>query len=67
MINCKSKRTVGKDNKGVNVEKNNRFLKKELKFKKWKRKKEKNSTELQKPIVEAEVYDNNKKCEWGKK
>jgi len=26
-INCKSKGTVGKANKGVNVEKNNRFLK----------------------------------------
>ena len=30
------------------------------------RKKE-NSTELQKPSVEAEVYSNNKKCDWGKK
>ena len=32
------------------------------------RKKE-NSTELQKPNVEAEVYNNNKKCDWvgGKK
>ena len=27
------------------------------------KKKEENSTELQKPIVEAEVYDNNKKCD----
>ena len=26
-----------------------------------------NSTELQKPYVEAEVYNNNKKCDWGKK
>ena len=33
---------------------------KKLKLKKEKRKKE-NSTELQKPNVEAEVYDNNKK------
>ena len=24
-INCKAKRTVGKANKGINVEKNNRF------------------------------------------
>ena len=24
-----------------------------------------NSTELQKPNIEAEVYDNNKKCDWG--
>ena len=40
---------------------------KELKFKKWKKKKEKkkkkeNSTELQKLNVEAEVYNNNRKC-----
>ena len=27
-------------------------------------KKEENSTELQKPNVEAEVYNNNKKCDW---
>ena len=26
-----------------------------------------NSTELQKPNVEAEVYSSNKKCDWGKK
>ena len=24
-----------------------------------------NSTELQNPNIEAEVYDNNKKCDWG--
>ena len=30
------------------------------------RKKE-NPTELQKPNIEAEVYNNNKKCDWGKK
>ena len=43
---------------------NNRF--KKLKLKKGKRKKkekDENSTELQKPNVEAEVYDNNKKCD----
>ena len=37
-----------------------------LKFKKEKRKKEKkqeNSRELQKPNIEAEVYNNNKKCD----
>ena len=28
-----------------------------------KKKKKENSTELQKPNVEAEVYNNNKKCE----
>ena len=27
------------------------------------KKKEENSTELQKPIVEAEIYNNNKKCD----
>ena len=26
-----------------------------------------NSTELQKPNVEAEVYNNNKKCDWERK
>ena len=32
------------------------------------RKREKeNSTELQKPNIEAEVYNNNKKCDWEKK
>ena len=29
--------------------------------------KKENSTELQKPNIEAEVYNNNKKCDWGKK
>ena len=38
---------------------------KKLKLKKEKRKKE-NSSELQKPNIEAEVYDN-KKCDWEKK
>ena len=38
---------------------------KKLKLKKGRRKKkEENSTELQKPNVEAEVYNNNKKCDW---
>ena len=36
-------------------------------MKKRERKKKENSTELQKPNVEAEVYNNNKKCDWGKK
>ena len=37
---------------------------KKLKLKKGRRKKkEENSTELQKPNVEAEVYNNNKKCD----
>ena len=54
-INCKGKRTIGKANKGINVEKT--IMLKKLKFKKVKKKKE-NSTELQKPNVEAEVYNN---------
>jgi len=29
-----------------------------------KKKKKENSTELQKPKIEAEVYNNNKKCDW---
>ena len=33
------------------------------KLKKKKKKKKENSTELQKPNVEAEVYNNNKKCD----
>ena len=37
-----------------------------IKIKKKERKKE-NSIELQKPDTEAEVYNNNKKCDWGKK
>ena len=41
---------------------NNRFTKLKIKIKKRERKKEDNSTELQKLNVEAEVYDNNKKC-----
>ena len=65
-INCKGKITVGKANNGINVEKYNRFLKiksiKKEKRKKWKkkekRKKRENSTELQKPNVDAEVYNN---------
>ena len=29
-----------------------------------KKEKKESSTELQKPNVEAEVYNNNKKCDW---
>ena len=36
-------------------------------IKKRKEKREGNSRELQKPNLEAEVYDNNKKCDWGEK
>ena len=32
-----------------------------------KKKKKKNATELQKPNAEAEVYNSNKKCDWGNK
>ena len=32
-----------------------------------KKKKKENSTELQKSNVEAEVYNNSKKCDWGGK
>ena len=56
-INCKRKRTVGKANKGINVEKNIIGLNK-LKIKIKKRK----TTELQKPNIEADVYNNNKNC-----
>ena len=37
-----------------------------LKNLKLKKKKE-NSPELQKPNVKAQVYNNNKKCDWGEK
>ena len=40
---------------------------KKLKLKKReKKKKMENFTELQKPNIEAEVYNNNKKCDWEK-
>ena len=61
-INSKGKRTVGKANKGVNVEKYNSFLKIKIIKKRGGKKKEENPTELQKPNVETEVYSNNKKC-----
>ena len=56
-INCKGKRTVGKANKGINIEKIKIGLKN---LKERKEKKEENSTELQKPNVEAEVYNSKK-------
>ena len=43
------------------MQKNNIGLKIKIK-KRGKEEEEENSTELQKPNVEAEVYDNNKKC-----
>ena len=43
---------------------NNRYKKLKIKIKKIEKKiTEENSTELQKPNVEAEAYDNNKKCD----
>ena len=43
---------------------NNRFKTLKIQIKKIERRKEKgNSTELQKPNVEAEVYNNRKKCD----
>ena len=54
-INYKGERTVGKANKGINVEKIIGL--KNLKKRKQKKKME-NSTELQKPNTEAEVCSN---------
>ena len=63
-----SARTVGKANRGINVEKYDRFLKiktiKRRKEKKNRKRKKENSTELQRPNIEAEVYNNNKMCDW---
>ena len=58
-INCKGKRTGVKANKGINVE----IIIIGLNIKIKKREKKKNSTELLKPNVEAEVYNNNKRCD----
>ena len=46
---------------------NKKKKKKEGERKKGKKKKKENSTELPKPNAHAEVYNNNKKCDWGKK
>ena len=75
-INCKGKKSIGKANKIINVEKNNRLFFK-LKSKTIKREKKKNGRRKVKEIiiiikkkklhrtakvqVEAEVYNNNKK------
>ena len=64
MINFKGQRTIGKANKGINVEKIILDLK--IKIKKSRKKKE-NSTELQQPNIESEVYNNNKKCDSERK
>ena len=57
-------------NKGINIEKNIvglkklkiKIIKKRNRRRKKKGKKIENSTELQKPNIDAEVYNNNKKC-----
>ena len=43
--------------------KNYNYKKEKRKKKEKERKKKENCTELQKPNVEAEVYDNNKNCD----
>ena len=60
-VNYKGKRTAGKANKGINVEKVIGL--KNLKKRQKENKTKVNSTELQKPNVETEVYNNNKKCD----
>jgi len=54
----------------MHVEKNNNRLKKlKIKIKKiekGEKKKKENATELQKPNIEAEVYNNNNECDWEK-
>ena len=60
-INCKGKSRKGKQR---NKCRKNIIGLKKLKLKKGRRRRKKeNSTELQKPNVEAEVYNNNKKCD----
>jgi len=57
-------RTVGKAKKNK-CRKKYKFEKLKLRGEKkeeFKKKKKENSTELQKPNIEAEVYNNNKKC-----
>ena len=63
-IYWKGERTVGKANKGINVEKNNYMFKKlEVKKEKRKKKEKESSTELQKPNIEADAHNNNEKCD----
>ena len=77
-INCNGKRTVRKANEGIKVEKNRFKNLKKREKRKWKKKEksvwgevgrewgrwgEENSTEPQRPNVEAEVYNNNRKCD----
>ena len=61
-INCKGKRTIGKANKGINIEKNL------IDLKNLKREKKKGKLHrTAKAQVEVEVYINNKKFDRGKK
>ena len=57
-INYKGERTVGKANKGINVEKIIGLKNLKKRKEKKKNKKKENSTELQKPNTEAEVCSN---------
>ena len=47
----------------IKIKKKRKVKKNGRRKKKGKEKKKGNSTELQKPNVEAEVYNNNKKCD----
>ena len=60
----RGERTVGKANKGINVEKNSNRSKR-LKNNNSNNNND-SSPELQKPNIEAEIY-NNKKCDWERK
>ena len=56
-INCKGKKTIGKANNGINVEKiiiGLKIFKLKLKKREKKEKKKENAPELQKPNIEAE-------------
>ena len=59
-INCKGKRTVGKANKGINVEK---IIGLKIKIKK----REKLHRTSKAQCKSREVCNNNKKCDWGKR
>ena len=58
-INCKGKRTVGKANKGINVEK---IIGLKIKIKK----REKLHRTSKAQCKSREVCNNNKKCDWEK-
>ena len=55
--------------RNISRKNNNRFKKLKIKIKKIEREREikENSTELQKPNIEVEVYNNSKKFDWGEK